>query len=84
DAFHAVGETQNPVASMIASMLADGHKGDKSGGGFYRQERALMIDLASGKLVNTGEHPSALIDKANAVMAAGDDALVLMISPPDD
>lgn len=84
DAFHAVGETQNPVAGIIASMLADGHKGDKSGGGFYRQERAQMLDLASGKLVNTGDHPSALIDKANAVMAAGDDALVLMISPPDD
>ena len=84
DAFHAVGETQNPVAGIIASMLADGHKGDKSGGGFYRQERAQMLDLASGKLVNTGDHPSALIDKANAVMAVGDDALVLMISPPDD
>ena len=84
DAFHAVGETQNPVAGIIASMLADGHKGDKSGGGFYRQERAQMLDLASGKLVNTGDHPSALIDKANAVMAAGDDALVLMICPPDD
>jgi 3-hydroxyacyl-CoA dehydrogenase len=81
DAFHAVGQDHNPVANTIASMLADGHKGDKSGGGFYREDRAKMIDLASGNLVNTGMHPSPLIDTANAMMAAGDDALVLMISP---
>ncbi|MGB2061409.1 MAG: 3-hydroxyacyl-CoA dehydrogenase NAD-binding domain-containing protein [Candidatus Puniceispirillales bacterium] len=84
DSFHAVGQDHNPVASTIASMLADGHKGDKSGGGFYREDRTMMIDLASGDLVNTGENPSKLIDAANAMMAAGDDALVLMISPPDN
>ncbi len=44
----------------------------------------MMIDLASGDLVKTGENPSKLIDTANAMMAAGDDALVLMISPPDN
>lgn len=80
DAFHAVGENHNPVAGMISKMLTDGHKGDKSGGGFYRKDRSQMIDLASGNLLNTGEQPSALIDQANAIMAAGDDALVLMIS----
>mgnify|MGYP001028100126 FL=1 len=84
DAFHAVGQDHNPVASTIASMLADGHKGDKSGGGFYREDRAKMIDLASGNLINTGANPSPLIDAANAMMAAGDDALVLMISPAKD
>ncbi|MGB1036437.1 MAG: 3-hydroxyacyl-CoA dehydrogenase NAD-binding domain-containing protein, partial [Candidatus Puniceispirillales bacterium] len=84
DSFHAVGQDHNPVASTIASMLSDGHKGDKSGGGFYREDRTMMIDLASGDLVKTGENPSKLIDTANAMMAAGDDALVLMISPPDN
>ncbi|MEM6895837.1 MAG: 3-hydroxyacyl-CoA dehydrogenase NAD-binding domain-containing protein, partial [Pseudomonadota bacterium] len=45
DPFHAVGRSNNPAASMIEAMIADGFTGQKSGkGGFYREDKAMNLD----------------------------------------
>ena len=84
DAFHDVGVAANPVAPLIADMLAAGHKGDKSGGGFYREDKKRAVNLISGAVENLGVLASPLLVRANAMLAAGDDPLPLMIAPPDD
>ena len=84
DAFHAVGETKNPVAPLIKTMLADGHKGDKSGGGFYRQDKTQMINLDNGEIGPVHADMPAIIARANTMLADSEDPLSLMISTPDD
>ena len=84
DAFHAVGESKNPVAPLIKSMLANGHKGDKSGGGFYRQEKTQMVDLGNGQVGSVHADMPALIARANAMLAESEDPLSLMITSPND
>ena len=84
DAFHLVGAAANPVAPLIADMLAAGHKGDKSGGGFYRGDKQRAVNLISGAVEDVGVLASPLLVRANAMLAAGDDPLPLMIAPPDD
>ena len=84
DAFHDVGAAANPVAPLIAEMLAAGHKGDKSGGGFYREDKKRAVNLTSGAVEDVGVLASPLLVRANAMLAAGDDPLPLMIAPPDD
>ena len=84
DAFHDVGAAANPLAPLIADMLAAGHKGDKSGGGFYREDKKRAVNLTSGAVEDVGVLASPLLARANAMLAAGDDPLPLMIAPPDD
>ena len=84
DAFHDVGAEANPLAPLIADMLAAGHKGDKSGGGFYREDKKRAVNLTSGAVEDVGVLASPLLVRANAMLAAGDDPLPLMIAPPDD
>ena len=84
DAFHEVGAAANPLAPLIAEMLAAGHKGDKSGGGFYREDKKRAVNLTSGAVEDVGVLASPLLVRANAMLAAGDDPLPLMIAPPDD
>ena len=83
DAFHLVGAAANPLAPLIADMLAAGHKGDKSGGGFYREDKKRAVNLTSGAVEDVGVLASPLLARANAMLAAGDDPLPLMIAPPD-
>ena len=83
DAFHLVGAAANPLAPLITKMLAAGHKGDKSGGGFYRGDKQRAVNLTSGAVEDVGVLASPLLVRANAMLAAGDDPLPLMIAPPD-
>ena len=83
DAFHAVGAEANPLASLIAAMLEAGHKGDKSGGGFYRREKQHAVNLTSGAIEEVGVLTSPLLKRANAMLAAGEDPLALIIAPPE-
>ena len=84
DAFHLVGAAANPLAPLIAEMLAAGHKGDKSGGGFYRGDKQHAVNLTSGAVEDVGVLKSPLLVRAQAMLAAGEDPLPLMIAPPDD
>ena len=83
DAFHDVGAEANPVAPLIADMLAAGHKGDKSGGGFYRAGKQRAVNLISGAVEDVGVLTAPLLARANAMLAAGQDPLPLMIAPPE-
>lgn len=84
DAFHDVGADANPVAPRIAEMLAAGHKGDKSGGGFYRGDKQRAVNLMSGAVEDVGGLTAPLLVRANAMLAAAEDPLPLMIAPPEN
>ena len=81
DAFHHVGEAQNPVSPLIKQMLAKGFKGDKSGGGFYRDNKTMMIDLADGKPLAASDKIPKRVMRALEMLALNQDPLPMMVAP---
>ena len=87
DAFHAVGQTHNPVQPLIRSMIDAGYTGDKGLGGFYRsyeQENDFAVDLATGDVNARKTQLCRKAELAAMMQARNQDPLVMLIDPSDD
>ena len=87
DAFHAVGQTHNPVQPVIKEMIATGYTGDKGLGGFYRldkDENEFAIQLATGEVIARKTDLCRKAKIAADMQAANQDPLPMLISRDGD